>query len=56
MSRKTITVQFSEELIARIDETALRLAKQGIIIKRSGIIRMLIERALKEMHSRDSLE
>jgi len=53
MSRITVTIQISEELIAQIDKTALSLAKQGIIIKRSGTIRMLIERALEEMHRRD---
>jgi metal-responsive CopG/Arc/MetJ family transcriptional regulator len=50
MDRKTVTVQFPEELLAQIDEAALQLAKQGIVIKRSGVIRMLIERALTELY------
>lgn len=52
MSRKTVTVQFPDDLIARIDEASLTLEKQGIYIKRSGTIRMLIERALKEMYGK----
>lgn len=52
MTRKTITVQFPEDLITRIDEASLQLAKQGILIKRSGTIRMLIEKALKEMYGK----
>ena len=48
MARKTLTVQFSDDLIARIDEASIKLAKQGIFIKRSATIRLLIERALKD--------
>lgn len=43
-----ITVQFPEELLAQIDERALILARDyNVRMKRSGIIRMLIENALK---------
>lgn len=55
MSRKTVTVQFPEELLQQIDETALRLAKHGILLRRSGTIRMLIERALSDQHANHEL-
>jgi len=52
LARKTptVTVQFPEELLQQIDETASKLAQQGIVLKRSGTIRMLIEQALSDRY------
>ena len=44
----TETVRFPAEILDRVDEVALELAKIGILIKRSATIRLLIERALKD--------
>ena len=43
-----ITVRFPEELLLQMDETALELAKMGIHLTQSGMVRFLIERALKD--------
>jgi len=46
-----VTVRFPEELLEQIDETATELAKtQKIFIKRSGMIKILLERALSELY------
>ena len=51
MKDKRLTVRFPEELLEQIDETALKLERQypGLRMKRSGLIRMLIEQALKQL-------
>jgi len=55
MADQPITVRFTEELIQQIDETASKLERQfpGIHLKRSGVIRVLIEQALKELYGRN---
>lgn len=49
--QRVIAVRFPEELLMQIDEAAIIIAREHhVVIKRSGAIKMLIERALTEMY------